>query len=315
MHPDHLPTPTGAQRWQRGAVRVLLSPPLRLVWTLLLFSLATWVLARFAPSLGRLPNTALGGTLRNALLATLVLWASLRLLEGKGLEAAGLGLPGAPLRFAQGYLVGAGLLTSVVATLWAAGSYQVLGFGAGATPRALGHAALVFFFVGVYEEVVSRGILFRLFEQTFGSAAALAVSALLFGLGHMSNPNATWLSSTAIALEAGLCLGAAYLATRSLWLVIGLHTAWNFFEGPLYGATVSGIKLPALLDARFPGPSWLTGGAFGPEAGLPAVVLGTGLGVAFLVLARRRHQFTTPPWVRRLLRMDRPPPLPGAATA
>src|SRR5208283_150053 len=191
MHPDHLPTPTGAQRWQRRAVRVLLSPPLRLLWTLLLLSLAAWVLAHLAPSLVRLPNTTLGGALRNALLATLVLWASLRLLEGKGLEAAGLGLRAAPLRFAQGYLVGAGLLTSVLATLWATGSYQVVGLGAGATPSALGHAALMFFFVGVYEEVVTRGILFRLLEQTFGSVAALALSAFLFGLGNWSNPNAT----------------------------------------------------------------------------------------------------------------------------
>ena len=308
MHPDYLPTPTRTQRLQTLAVRVLLSPLLRLVWTVLALGCVKSALNHLFPAVALLPPVRLEGTLLNALVAVAVLWASVRVLEGKSLAAVGLSPEGAALRFGKGYLVGAGLLTAVLGSLFLLGSYRVVGFGPGASLGALGHSALLFLVVGVFEEIVARGIFFRLLEQALGSWAALGLSALLFGFGHSHNPGASWLSSTAIALEAGFTLGAAYLATRSLWFVIGLHAAWNFFEGPVYGATVSGFRLPSLLDARFPGADWLTGGAFGPEAGLPAIVLGTGLGVAFLLLAQRRRQLTTPPWLRKLLRLDGPRP-------
>ncbi len=311
MHPDHLPTPTGAQRATGLAVRVLLSPLLRLLWTALGLFAVQWALG-FLPGVGRLPYVTVAGAARNALAATLVLWASARLLEGKGLEAVGLFAKGAPQGFAKGYLLGALLLSAVVATLFVAGSYRVVGFGPGAEARAVGQAALLFLLVGIFEEVVTRGIVFRLLEQALGTVLALVASAFLFGFGHSHNPSATVLSSVAIALEAGVLLAAAYVATRSLWLPIGLHAAWDFFEGPVYGASVSGIPLPSVLQARFPGPVWLTGGGFGPEAGLPAIVLGTALGVAFFVLAVRRGHLFTPRWLLRLLRRNGARPTPGA---
>jgi len=312
MHPDHLPVPHGWQRFRHLAGRVLLSAPLRLVWTALAFALAQWALLRFLPSVGRLSNVTALGAFKNAALATLLLWGSVWLLEGKGLSAVGFSPKGAVGYFARGYLVGVGLLTAVTATLFVTGSYQVVGLGSGASLRGMASAALLFLLVAVFEEVFTRGILFRLLEQALGSWVALLLSAFLFGFSHSHNPGATWLSSLAIALEAGVLLGAAYIATRSLWLVIGVHAAWNFFEGPVFGARVSGVELPTLLQAHFPGPSWLTGGDFGPEAGLPAIVLGTALGVAFLVLAARRKQFFTPPWLKRLL-SGRPKAVPEVA--
>jgi len=309
MHPDHLPAPTTGQR----ILRVLGFPLLRLVWTLLLFFGASWGLAQLAPAVARLGNETLGGALRNATLSLLVLWTTVRLFEGKRLDAVGLSLAGAPSAFARGFLIGAALLTAVTAVLWAAGAYQVTGLGTAATAPALGRAALLFLLVAITEEVLTRGILFRLLEQGLGTWAALVLSAVLFGLGHRGNPGATLVSSLAIALEAGVLLAAAYVATRSLWLPIGLHAAWDFFEGPVYGAHVSGIALPSVLQASFPGPAWLTGGDFGPEAGVPAVVLGTALGTAFLVLAWRRGHLFTPPWLLRLLRRTGPKARPGAA--
>jgi uncharacterized protein len=218
-----------------------------------------------------------------------------------------------PKGLARGFLLGAALLTAVTAVLWLAGCYQVVGFGAGATPSALLHAVALCFCIGVFEEVFARGILFRLLEQGLGTWAALLLSAVLFGLGHLPNPGATVLSSLAIALEAGVLLAAVYVATRSLWVPIGLHTAWNLFEGPVYGARVSGLTLPSVLSANFPGPVWLTGGAFGPEAGVAALLLGSGLGVAFLGLAVRRHKLYTPRWLRGLFHRgpaQAPQPLP-----
>ena len=300
MHPDHLPVPTTSRR----VLRVLLSAPLRLLWTLLALVAAQSALLHLAPSVASAANDTLPGALKNALVATAVLWGSLWLLEGKGLAKAGLGLTGAPGSFARGYLLGAALLSVVTGTLALAGSYRVEGLGGGASARALGHAALLFLLVGVFEEVLARGIVFRLLEEAFGSVAALAISSFLFGLAHRFNPGASWQSSLAIALEAGVLLGAAYVATRSLWLPIGLHAAWDFFEGPVYGAHISGLTLPSLLQARLSGPAWLTGGAFGPEAGLPALLWGTALGGAFFLLAQRRGQLKTPRWLRRLLRRD-----------
>jgi uncharacterized protein len=316
MHPDSLPTPTAQQRFTGRVVQVLLFPLLRLLWTLLLLGSAVWALSRLAPSVGRLDNFGLAGSLRNALLATAVLWASVRLFEGERVaQAVGFSLNGAPGAFARGFLLGAGLFSAVTLVLFLSGGYTVEGFGAGANARALGHATLVFFFAAVFEEVLARGIVFRLLEQGLGTFAALALSALAFGFSHAGNPGATTLSSVALALEAGVLLAAAYVATRSLWLPIGLHTAWNLFEGPVYGTRISGNELPSLLQAHFPGPVWLTGGAFGPEAGLPALVLGTALGLGFLLLARRRGQLFTPRWLGRLLGKKGPLPLPETAAS
>ncbi len=313
MHPDHLPVPTAAQRATHLAGRVLGFPLLRLVWTALLFFGLYWALGRLAPSIARLGNETLGGAFCNAILSLAVLWTTVRLFEGRQLDVVGLPLRGALSAFGRGYFIGAALLTAVTAVLWVVGCYQVTGLGAGATAPAVGRAALLFFLVGVAEEVLTRGILFRLLEQGLGTWAALGLSAVLFGLGHRGNPGATTQSSLALALEAGVLLAAAYVATRSLWLPIGLHAAWDFFEGPVYGAHVSGIALPSVLQASFPGPAWLTGGAFGPEAGVPAVVLGTALGTAFLVLAWRRGHVFTPRWLRRLLRRGGPPAVSAPA--
>jgi uncharacterized protein len=279
--------------------RVLLFPLLRLVWTGLLLFVVGWAVFRFVPSIGRLPNETLGWALRNAALLLGVLWLSVRLLEGKTLASVGLSLSGAPASFGRGFLLGALALVASTAILFLAHGYQVVGWGAAASPRALGHATLLFFLVAVFEESLARGVVFRLLEQGLGTWAALLLSALFFGFLHTFNPGATVLSSVAIALEAGVLLGAAYVASRSLWLPIGMHTAWNLFEGPVFGAPVSGVEIPSLLLARFPGPDWLTGGRFGPEAGLPTVVVGSVLGAGFLLLAARRHQLFTPRWLRR----------------
>jgi membrane protease YdiL (CAAX protease family) len=299
MHPDHLPPVTSLQR----VVRVLDFPLLRLVWTLVLLFLLEGALFLLFPRVARLDNVTLLGALRNALLVTFTLWASVSLFEGKTLASSvGLSLPGALSRFTTGFLVGAGLLSAVTGTLWLCGAYHLVGLGAGATPSLLAKAAFLFLFVATFEEVLFRGVVFRLLEKGLGTWAALALSALLFGFLHFANPGATTLSALALALEAGVLLAAAYVATRSLWVPIGLHTAWNFFEGAVYGTPVSGLALPSVLEARLDGPVWLTGGSFGPEAGLPATLFGAALGVAFLVLAYRRGQLFTPRWLLRLLR-------------
>ncbi|WP_219100145.1 CPBP family intramembrane glutamic endopeptidase [Bifidobacterium pluvialisilvae] len=178
------------------------------------------------------------------------------------------------------------------------GGYRIVGFNAGYDPWAdlltLGLVA------GVAEEIMMRGILLRLVEEGLGSWGAVAVSALVFGLLHVTNPDGTLWGGIAIAIEAGLLFGAIYLATRSLWWCIGFDAMWNIAEGPVFGSIVSGTGAQrSWLVARWNGPELLTGGTFGLEASIiPVLVLG-GLAIAILVHLQRHGRMTAPNWVRR----------------
>jgi membrane protease YdiL (CAAX protease family) len=153
----------------------------------------------------------------------------------------------------------------------------------GAVPLAIG--------AGLAEEVALRGVVFRVVEEWLGTAAALAISALLFGLLHLGNPHATWWSSLAIAIEAGVLLAVAFTVTRRLWLPIGIHAAWNWTQSAVFGAAVSGTSSVGWLRGQLHGPEILTGGEFGPEASLPAVVICLAVAV---VLFRRRRPLSRP---------------------
>lgn len=124
------------------------------------------------------------------------------------------------------------------------------------------------------EECVFRGTIYRITERSLGSAAAITFSALLFGGAHIINPNASLWTSVAIAVEAGVLFGAAYAHCGNLWLPIGIHWAWNFTEGRIWGLPVSGsVRKTSLFQAETSGPELLTGGMFGPEASLTVVIL------------------------------------------
>lgn len=174
------------------------------------------------------------------------------------------------------------LVTGIIALF---GGYRVNGIGN--DWPALLQALCIFLVVAVGEEVLFRGIVFRMIDERWGTTVALIVSALIFGFVHIINDNATVWSSVAIAVEAGLLLAAAYKWSGTLWLPIGIHWSWNFFQGPIFGFAVSGNETQSLFKAVIDGPVWLTGGTFGAEASVPAFVLGLAVSVLFLVLPRR----------------------------
>jgi len=135
---------------------------------------------------------------------------------------------------------------------------------------------VVFIFVGWSEELLSRGYQLQTLASGLNLFWGVALSSAVFGLLHLGNPNATWLSAAGIFL-AGLFLAYGYLTTRQLWLSIGLHIGWNFFEGVGFGFPVSGLDIYRLTRITVTGPTLWTGGAFGPEAGLvvlPGLALG-----------------------------------------
>jgi membrane protease YdiL (CAAX protease family) len=135
---------------------------------------------------------------------------------------------------------------------------------------------LIFVIVGFQEELLFRGYQLQTVASGTNLFWGLVISSLLFGFLHLTNPNATWISSLGIFF-AGLFLALGYLWTGQLWLSIGLHIGWNFFEGVVFGFPVSGLAIYPLLRINVTGPESWTGGAFGPEAGLivlPALALG-----------------------------------------
>jgi membrane protease YdiL (CAAX protease family) len=193
--------------------------------------------------------------------------------------------PGVLQEALAGFLIGMLLFGLVIAVLYALGLYTVDGVNPW-TAMLPGLFAAVM--AGVAEEILMRGLAFRFLERWLGSVAALAITAAVFGLLHLPNPAATIMSSAAIALEAGILLGAAFMATRRLWLAIGIHAAWNFTQSGIFGVATSGFAVKGWLQGRLQGPTVLSGGAFGPEASVVAVVICLAAGVAMFQVARRR---------------------------
>ena len=142
------------------------------------------------------------------------------------------------------------------------------------------------------------GNIARRLMRAFGAWPSLVAQAALFGAAHLGNPNATPVAAIAIAVEAGFLLAAFYMLTNRLWMSIALHASWNFTQGWLWGASVSGTpRTPSLFFAEpKPGaPAFLSGGAFGPEASLPCMVVGSLVAALVLWMAWKKGNFKARP--------------------
>ena len=130
--------------------------------------------------------------------------------------------------------------------------------------------------IGFWEELVFRGYILQNMIEGMGMKAAIIVSCLLYGLVHSMNPNAGLLS-TAIIVVFGYLRIYGYLSTGQLWLSIGMHTGWNFFQATVFGYAASGhAKEKTLVTHDMLAADWLSGGDFGPEGSVLTipVVLG-----------------------------------------
>ncbi len=196
--------------------------------------------------------------------------------------------------FPTGCALGAGLFAAVMLLLWEFGVYQPSGWG---TARLLGGGLLIALAAAIFEEIIFRGFLFRLTATLLGTWGALALTSALFGAAHALNPGATLGSSAAIALEAGVLLGAGYALTGRWWLPIGLHLGWNFAEGSVFGMSVSGgTARNSLIAGGLHGRDLLTGGAFGPEASIVAVVVCLAAGLVMIWTTVRLRRIEPPVW-------------------
>lgn len=280
-------TPPGAPRWQRALVY---SAPARIVFFAAMLvgfgyvihaavAVLGWTAANASPLQHALSILSL--QLLPAPIAYLLL---VRLIEQRSVDE--LSLRDIPVFGIGGLITGALLFSLVVGALWVLGVYHVTGTRTAVDwlPQIL----VTGIGAGIGEEIIARGVLFRIVEEARGTWVALAVSALFFGGAHIFNPGATLWSSAAIAIEAGLMLGLLYQVTRSLWACIGLHAAWNIMQGTVYGIPVSGGVAQGWLLSRRTGPVWLSGGDFGAEASVVALTVCSLLSLALLMTARRR---------------------------
>jgi membrane protease YdiL (CAAX protease family) len=278
------------------AGRILRHPLVLLVIGFLFFGLLYGLTGAVASAYQPLRNTPLQSliALGCVALAILIYKQFQRLLERR--EDAEFALAGAGKELGLGLAIGFLLFSTMVGIVALLGGFGIDGV------RGLGRFWSVLSLAiasGLFEEVMFRGIAFRQIEAMAGSWVALALTSAFFGAAHLANPDATLFAAFAISVEAGILLGAAYMLTRRLWLATGIHAAWNFTQGWIFSAPVSGGKAPdGLLLTHRSGPDWLTGGGFGLEASVIAMLVATGAGLVMLVLAIRQGRVIAPRWKR-----------------
>jgi membrane protease YdiL (CAAX protease family) len=289
MHTSSLAftTPPSAPRWQRLMV---FSPIARIVFFAAMLVIFGFVIHAFVVMLGWAQKTATPlqhtfATLCLQLLPALIGYVILvKLIEQRRIRE--LSLRTVPALGLGGLATGALLFSMVVGVLWLLGVYHVTGVN----PHVnwLPQVLVAGIGAGIGEEIIARGIIFRIAEEGCGTWFAVAISALFFGGAHIFNPGATLWSSAAIAIEAGVMLALLYHVTRSLWACIGLHAGWNIMQGTIYGIPVSGGAVDGLLISHRTGPVWLSGGVFGAEASVIALLICSLLTLVLAITAWRR---------------------------
>lgn len=151
------------------------------------------------------------------------------------------------------------------------------------------------FSVAIFEEILIRGIIFRIVEEKLGSYISLFITAIIFGALHLANPNSTLLSGLCVGIEAGFLMGAAYIYARNLWFPIAIHFAWNFMQSGIFGAITSGNeKTSSLLTTKITGSQLFTGGEFGPEATIQAIIFCSLASIVLLILSG--NKIIRPSW-------------------
>ena len=191
-------------------------------------------------------------------------------------------------RAARDLLVGIGITGLIMSLVYAAEAvlgwqrFEAFAWKNDAPGAIIGNLLLylvIYIAVGWQEELLFRGYWLQNLAEGLGTGWGVLISSWVFALLHGFNPNSSP-AAVFLLIASGLFLACGYLRTRQLWLPIGLHIGWNYFEGPVFGFAVSGTSPFRLISLTPTGPELLTGGAFGPEAGLivlPALLLGVAL--------------------------------------
>jgi membrane protease YdiL (CAAX protease family) len=260
-----------------------------LLHTLLLGAITTFLIFAYILALG-FPNLTTSTephllTGIQLLVITLTTWIARRYIDRRSFRSLGFHIDKHTMTdLALGFCLSALMMGLIFAFEWGMGWLHFEGWMWNAAPIASVFTGLLgglatFIIVGYYEELLFRGYHLQNMIEGTNLSWALFLSSAVFSILHIGNPNSTWASTLGL-LAAGCFMAYGWVRTRRLWLSIGLHIGWNFFEGPVFGFPVSGLSVTHLIRQSVVGPVLITGGAFGPEAGLvilPVIALSAAL--------------------------------------
>ena len=194
-----------------------------------------------------------------------------------------------PKNACVGFLLGLVLQSLLILIIYVSGSYSIIRVNPVSFLLPGFTAALT---AGFVAEIILRGIIFRLTEERFGSFVAIIIMVLLFTGIHAASKGATVLSVCSTAFEAGFLLSAVYIFSRSLWLPIFLHFAWDFAEPGIFGGINPGITInKTLFNSITNGPRLITGGQLGPGNSIQSAIICLVTGCIFLWLAKQKNYF------------------------
>ena len=192
-------------------------------------------------------------------------WLARKFIDRKSLQSLGFTWVGYTNEAGLGFFTALALLGIGTLVLVIAGYLSFISVNIDTGNLLAGIVIMII--VAFIEELLFRGYLLNNLMKSMNKWWALSITAALFSLFHGSNPDVTLFAVLNIFF-AGMLLGINYIFTKNLWFGIVFHFAWNFFEGPILGYDVSGLKLTSLLQQSVSGPELWTGGAFGFEGSL-----------------------------------------------
>lgn len=224
---------------------------------------------------------------------SLLVFFRVKVIEKRSFSSIGFNKNNWLKKYSLGFLIGLAMMSIIVLILFPFGyitveknPIQPVGVSAIASVLVILFGWII---QGATEEIVTRGWLLNVLSTKYNIGVGLLISSTLFGLMHLTNPNVNYIAVINIIL-VGLFYGLYVIKTNDLWAVCGMHSAWNFAQGNLFGFEVSGldVSVGSLIDLNLVGSDFVTGGIFGPEAGITATfILLASIGILLFIDKKR----------------------------
>lgn len=232
-------------------------------------------------------------TLFSFVFISLLVFFRVKVIEKRSLSSIGFNKNNWLKKYSLGFLIGLAMMSIIVLILLPFGyitieknPIQPVGVSAIASVLVILFGWII---QGATEEIVTRGWLLNILSTKYNIGVGLLISSTLFGLMHLTNPNVNYIAVINIIL-VGLFYGLYVIKTNDLWAVCGMHSAWNFAQGNIFGFKVSGldVSVGSLIDLNLVGSDFVTGGIFGPEAGITATfILLASIGILLFIDKKR----------------------------
>lgn len=232
-------------------------------------------------------------TLFSFVFISLLVFFRVKVIEKRSISSIGFNKNNWLKKYSLGFLIGLAMMSIIVLILLPFGyitieknPIQPVGVSAIASVLVILFGWII---QGATEEIVTRGWLLNILSTKYNIGVGLLISSTLFGLMHLTNPNVNYIAVINIIL-VGLFYGLYVIKTNDLWAVCGMHSAWNFAQGNIFGFKVSGldVSVGSLIDLNLVGSDFVTGGIFGPEAGITATfILLASIGILLFIDKKR----------------------------